>query len=308
MSRNEDVGSARPDTASQLTIQQVSRLLDVPAPTIRSWERRYGVPQANRSIGGHRRYSDEQVRGLRRMRDAISRGQPAAEAAILAKTVQLRAQEASPLIDGLLAAALRLDPRAVTASLEAAHAALGLDAAVDDVLFPALRRIGRDWESGRCDVAHEHLAAEAARNWLTRMPEVPRSDGRRPGPVLMTGGPDDHHILGLEALAALLRLRGSDVRVLGVRTPAESVVFTIKEMGPAALVLVSHLPVNRRSAVHALRLAAECAVPIFYAGAAFETSQARANVPGTYLGDSVTAAADTLAAALAQAPDAPLSP
>src|SRR4051812_44897471 len=45
----------QPEVGTGLTIQAVSQLLDVPAPTIRSWERRYGVPPTSRSQGGHRR-------------------------------------------------------------------------------------------------------------------------------------------------------------------------------------------------------------------------------------------------------------
>ena len=46
----------RPDRDPVLTIQDVSRLLQIPAPTIRSWERRYGIPSAGpptrRQAGG----------------------------------------------------------------------------------------------------------------------------------------------------------------------------------------------------------------------------------------------------------------
>ncbi|MBA2559338.1 MAG: helix-turn-helix-type transcriptional regulator, partial [Propionibacteriales bacterium] len=40
-----------PHVGSGLSIQRVSDLLAVPAPTIRSWERRYGVAAAPRSTG-----------------------------------------------------------------------------------------------------------------------------------------------------------------------------------------------------------------------------------------------------------------
>ena len=54
----EDGASDDPpeEAGAELSIQQASETLSVPAPTIRSWERRYGVPVADRSSGGHRRY------------------------------------------------------------------------------------------------------------------------------------------------------------------------------------------------------------------------------------------------------------
>ena len=68
----------------QLTIQQASTILNLPAPTIRSWERRYGVPHADRSSGGHRRYTRDQLDQLSRMRDLIAQGRRPVEAALLA--------------------------------------------------------------------------------------------------------------------------------------------------------------------------------------------------------------------------------
>ena len=59
----------------------LTELLEVPAPTLRSWERRYGVPLAGRSSGGHRRYARVQLDQLRRMRDLIARGRRPVEAA-----------------------------------------------------------------------------------------------------------------------------------------------------------------------------------------------------------------------------------
>jgi DNA-binding transcriptional MerR regulator len=85
-----------PDPQVVLTIQDASRLLQVPAPTIRSWERRYGVPIASRSDGGHRRYTPEQLQMLLQMRDEISRGHRAVQAAALIKAAQTRSTD--PLI------------------------------------------------------------------------------------------------------------------------------------------------------------------------------------------------------------------
>jgi DNA-binding transcriptional MerR regulator/methylmalonyl-CoA mutase cobalamin-binding subunit len=281
-----------------LTIQQVSQLLGVPAPTIRSWERRYELAPASRTDAGHRRYNPEQVQALRRMRDAINRGQSAGGAATLAKTTQTRTRAAQPLIEALLEAARQLEPGPVTSTLNTARAQLGLDATIDDVLMPAMRQIGADWQAGRCNVAHEHLTTETTRLWLAN------AAAGRPArgdcwPVILTCGPEDHHTLGLEAIGALLRQRGWDCRFLGARVPGPSLTAAVQQIKPAAVVLVSHLAAGRRSAVDALRMAAEAlstAQPhqaaIFYAGNAFTSSSARHGVPGKYLGDNLSQAAD----------------
>src|SRR6476469_11205935 len=62
-------------------ITDVAQILGVPMPTLRSWELRYGIPSLSRGRGQHRRYSTDEVKALRLMRDEIARGQQAGVAA-----------------------------------------------------------------------------------------------------------------------------------------------------------------------------------------------------------------------------------
>ena len=190
------------DPDAILTIQHVSQLLMVPSPTLRSWERRYGVPAARRSAGGHRRYSHDDLHDLRRMRDDIARGYPAAEAA--ARVHRREITVADPLVDRFLEAAHRLDPAGVRNALDEALEEFGLDVAVDAVLLPALRELGRWWQIGRCDVAHEHLATDVARRWLARFTTT-ESQVDQQRPIVLSCGPRDCHGIGLESMAAMLQ-------------------------------------------------------------------------------------------------------
>lgn len=285
-----------PDANELLTIQEASRLLQVPAPTIRSWERRYGVPVPSRSDGGHRRYTPEQLQMLQRMRHEISRGRRAVEAAALVKAAQTESM--NPLVTAFLQAAQHFDPSGIEQTLDAARRELGLGCTIDEVLLPAMREIGSRWEAGRCDVAHEHLATGATQAWLTKIGRSSAITSRQDRPVLLSCGPRDYHTLALEAMAALLIEGGFDCRVLGARTPANSLARAVLETNPAAVIVVSHLSVARRSAVEALRsLAVPNAVPnavLFYAGNAFMSPQSRRGVPGTYLGDNLSNATNMI--------------
>ena len=55
-------------------------MLDIPAATIRNWEERYGTIVPERSAGGHRLYSRDQMEQLRFVGAAVSRGLSAADA------------------------------------------------------------------------------------------------------------------------------------------------------------------------------------------------------------------------------------
>lgn len=290
-------GEQPPDVAAGLSIQAVSSLLQVPAPTIRSWERRYGVPAVSRSNGGHRRYFPAEVTALRLMRDEIAKGRRAADAAARVRASQEGEMPYQPLIEEFLQAAYQLDSRRCNALLDRARDEIGVRAAVCEVLLPAMRQIGLWWQTGRCDVAHEHLATEVSRAWLNRLLYLgpPPSE---PEVIVLACGPRDFHTIGLEALGVLLAQRGWGCRVLGARTPVKSLVTAIEATHAAAVVIVSHLSVVRRSAIEALRAAEDTDALTFYAGNSFVSAAARQRVPGVYLGEDYLEAVAIITSAL----------
>jgi CheY-like chemotaxis protein len=62
------------------SIGAVARMLDVPVATIRNWEERYATVVPERSPGGHRLYSRDQVEQLRFVAAEVSDGLSAADA------------------------------------------------------------------------------------------------------------------------------------------------------------------------------------------------------------------------------------
>jgi methanogenic corrinoid protein MtbC1 len=227
------------------------------------------------------------------MRDEIARGRRAADAAREVRALLAQGGPARELVDALLAASDLMDPQAVRDVLDRAGEELGLPAAMDEVLMPAMRQVGRWWETGRCDIAQEHLTSEAARSWLSRLAAFSPTPERR-DPVVLACGPRDLHTLGLEALAVLLAYDGWSCRVLGARTPASTLATAVRATSASAVVVVSHLSVGRRPAVEAIKAVAGSGPAVFFAGNAFLFSRAREGVPGTYLGESLAAAADVI--------------
>ncbi|MDA0632113.1 MerR family transcriptional regulator [Nonomuraea sp. MCN248] len=65
-------------------IGAASRRLGVPAPTLRTWNLRYGLGPSRRTAGGHRRYDATDLRRLAEMKRLIATGLGPAEAARLA--------------------------------------------------------------------------------------------------------------------------------------------------------------------------------------------------------------------------------
>ena len=58
----------------------VSRMTDIPENTMRAWERRYGFPQASRTGGGHRLYSEFEVQRLQWVKARVDEGMQISQA------------------------------------------------------------------------------------------------------------------------------------------------------------------------------------------------------------------------------------
>jgi MerR family transcriptional regulator, light-induced transcriptional regulator len=283
---------AENDGEVELSIGAVSRLTGIPAPTIRSWERRHQLPTGRRSPSGYRRYTRADVEVLSRLRDATAAGQSVAE--VVAVLREAAAAPPAHLVEQLLTAADRLDTAGVRRELERAQRTHGLALALEHVVLPALHEVGHGWAAGRVDVAHEHLLTTAVQSWLAVV-EQQAPAPTRPGPVVLACGPEDEHTLTLHAFAVLLAHRGFDCRFLGARTPAGSLVLAARTAGAHAVVVVSHLDQTRPAALAALRSAAGQPWRLYYAGAAFTDPRRHRETPGTYLGETLTVAAQRIA-------------
>jgi DNA-binding transcriptional MerR regulator len=290
------------DDEGHLAIAAVSELLEVPIPTIRSWERRYGFPTPVRTRGKHRRYSIAEADQLRMLRDEIARGHPTKEAVELVRRASQQTVPRHELFERFLRLAMRMDPTGLRETLQEAADTLGVEQAIRDVALPAMREMGSRWKAGVCDTAHEHLATEAVRAWLARLSTL-APPPFRPSALVLACGPKDLHSIGLEAFGVILARRGWSVRSLGALTPVEALVVATRVVGARGAVVTSQRSVTRRAAVEAL--AAVDAVPgvrPFYAGMAFAPSSARRDIPGTYLGQDILEGAIVLERALGEGP------
>jgi CheY-like chemotaxis protein len=62
------------------SIGAVARMLDIAPATLRTWEERYGLPNPERSPGGHRLYSRDQIGQLRFVKAQLAAGMAPADA------------------------------------------------------------------------------------------------------------------------------------------------------------------------------------------------------------------------------------
>jgi MerR family transcriptional regulator, light-induced transcriptional regulator len=268
--------------AGRLRIGPLSARLGVSPELLRAWEQRHGLLHPERSPGGFRLYSSADEARVRRVLALKQAGLSTAEAIRLAlaedgggETTGAR-DPARPEVPASgaardtrqrLASALEtFDEAGTQAAVDRAFAVLGVDRAVEAVVLPALRDLGKRWEEGHLDVAQEHYATNMlharlmalARGW---------DEGRGPRAVLACA-PGELHVVGLTCLGLALRDRGWRVLFLGADTPMAAVERTVDTVAPALVALSAVFP--ERFLVHesALRaLSSAVAVGLGGAGA-----------------------------------------
>jgi methanogenic corrinoid protein MtbC1 len=94
----------------------------------------------------------------------------------------------------------------------------------EEVIAPALRKVGDLWEAGEISVADEHLATEITLRVLALQREAFRVRERRAARrVMLAAVQGEHHVMGLRMAGDLLASAGYEVRMLGADLPLTSI-------------------------------------------------------------------------------------
>jgi len=240
-----------------MSIGALSAATGVPVTTIRTWERRYGFPVAERKPSGHRVYPVKVVQRLRLISDVLARGHRAAEvvpaserelaALLAAHPAAIAAAPARPTVSldnaaEMFAAVRAFDATALQRAFEMEWAHRGPLEFLEQRAAPFMKSIGNAWENGSIEVRHEHFASACLGDFL-RAVRIPLED-RLQGPVIaLTTLPHERHGLGLHMAALVCALTGWKPLVLGVDTPADQLAKLAREHSLAGLALSCVLPV-----------------------------------------------------------------
>lgn len=274
--------------------------------SLRTWERRYGIPSPARSPSGRRQYDEQDLTIIRRMAALVEAGIPASEAADAVRredesvAVERPATvEEHPLVQELTDASLAYDEPAITAAVNAALE-MGWADALERVLFPALHRIGLYWGEGRVSCATEHFTTEVIRRELAAaIAGLPPVANGAPG-VLLACPEAERHELGLLALSLLLKKRGLRTHYLGADVPVQDLILAIEKTGAEATCLSATTASGLASLGRTARVLVSNGVGklLFVGGPAFWHGNGDESVPGIRLAHGLNAAADAIRHAL----------
>jgi len=238
-------------------IGAVVRMVGVSEATLRVWERRYGFPEPARTDGGHRLYTEGQVRRLQWVKAQIDDGMRTRQAIGTLQALERKGQvPEAPLIsqpaarrevtdtslpvfqESLTQALLRHDIEKADQVLGEVLALYTLEDLILEVVRPTLAKIGQAWVDGRATVATEHLTTHYLRHRLLAwMLTGPRPHHVRP--IVLACAPDEWHEGSLLILGTLLRRRHWPVAYLGQSVPLPDLVAFAQEMRAPVIVFVA---------------------------------------------------------------------
>lgn len=227
--------------------------------TLRAWERRYGLPEPERTKGKHRLYSQydleiikwliaRQEEGLsisravqlwRRLEKEgrnplLTYGEDdAVESTAVTAVTGTRIEE---LRQSWITACHQFSETAAEQVLAQGFAIYPPETVCLQVLMQGLAAIGNQWYEGEATVQQEHFASALAMRRLHTLLAAAPPPTRRER-IIVACPPQEDHAFAPLLLALLLRYRGWDVVYLGADVPRERLESTLETIKPHLVLL-----------------------------------------------------------------------
>lgn len=238
------MGTSKTSGETEYSIAAVSKLTGVSCHALRVWERRYGFPVPHRSASGHRRYSRDQVRLLRRISDLSREGHALSD--LIADTCSGRLVVESapaPDVEPVEARVIELVDRLIAGDLEGGRACFDRLAAefepadlITRVIGPALVDNGERWFRHECEIYQERSVTGFLCGKLEVMIEAERHANDRPTRKIIIGTVQgDRHAGGVLILHWVMEHVGWRVLDLGVDLPVRELQKAIDTWQPDAI-------------------------------------------------------------------------
>jgi DNA-binding transcriptional MerR regulator/methylmalonyl-CoA mutase cobalamin-binding subunit len=222
-------------------IRAVSRLTGLSVDTLRAWERRYNAIIPDRS-GRGRNYSEDDIRRLNLLREAVEQGHAIGQIAslsdrelrelgdrsqALAARPQKSGKRAEPVVqldlEGVLSAIDRFDYVAAEREMQRLALLAAPGELINAAIIPLMREVGERWYRDKLTIAQEHMISSILRGLLGSMVRI-YARGGAASTLLFATPSGEQHEFGLLSAAMLAARGGLGVVYLGASLPAEEIV------------------------------------------------------------------------------------
>ena len=284
------MGSNPSSSREFISTAEAAQALGVSVSTVKRWVEE-GILPAEKTAGGHRKLLLADVVELARQGKL-----PARNLARLKLRFSKRRPATSPQLKESLYEQLSAgDAAGVRSVIQGAYqSGMSIASLADEVIAPAMHRVGRDWESGRIDVMHEHRASQVCAAALFELKAVLEDRAFRDRPVAVGGALEGDFSVLPSLLAEMVLLDSGWKAVnLGANTPLASFCRAIDELRPQLLwISLSHSPVPDFLGAFAddygelYRHAQQAGTAVVIGGRAM-VEEVRAKIPYTAYGDGL---------------------
>jgi MerR family transcriptional regulator, light-induced transcriptional regulator len=298
--------------------------------TLRAWERRYGVPEPDRTSGGHRLYSQHDINTLKWLlqrqeeglsisravslwRGLVDEGKDPLREMPLPGIVQTQTAY-SPLELGdtivelrnsWIDACLNFDEHKAELVMAQAFSYYSPEVVCFELLQKALVEIGNGWYEGTVSVQQEHFASALALRRLDALLAGAPAPTRATR-IIVGCPPGDNHTFGVLLITLLLRRRGWDVIYLGANVPTNRLLNTIERTEPALVLFSAQLLDTAATLLDVALYLADLDIPLAYGGFVFSfIPELQTRIPGHYLGNDIARVPEVVEALITNQPDSP---
>jgi DNA-binding transcriptional MerR regulator len=283
-------------------------------PTIRAWEKRYGMPNPERTAGGHRQYSQRDIDTLNWLITRQEEGMSISHAVKLWQTLndegsnplsdlepvlgteedQATFPQASAEVENLrdewVKACLSFDRVTAEQALVRAFALFPPEVVCVQLLQTGLSEIGELWYQGEVSIQQEHFASAMSVQRL-EMLIAATPPPTHPERIIVASAEDDFHVFSPLLFTFLLRRRGWDVLYLGADLPAASLEEMIAQAKPNMLIVSAQTLSTATSLLDLTSVLADYDTIVGYGGIIFNMMpQLRDRIPAHYLGPTIDGA------------------
>ncbi|WP_052948781.1 MerR family transcriptional regulator [Mesobacillus campisalis] len=220
-------------------IKAISKILDMPTVTIRSWETRYNAITPIRTEAGHRVYTEEHLHDLKWLKKQVQdKGIAISQAVKLLHAKKEQAEEEMAAdgveqpyetqIKDLLTAVHDLDAERCNFLLDLYFSQFPHKTVFFSILVPLMYKVGEEWEKGSLYVAKEHMISNIVMQRAMKFFSIFQP---QPGlPKVMAICPEgEQHQLGLIMFVLFLKEKHYPVYYIGANTPLQGLGELIRD-------------------------------------------------------------------------------
>ncbi len=282
--------------SKSLTTRQVARLCRVSDATVKRWEDA-GLIKSERTSGGHRRFQPEEIVRFQREQNLGLKHRHGDESVVRTRTRSAANGDDSDssFFHSLIAGAeTEAANTLITAHL---HGSAPSDI-FDNLISPAMKRIGELWYKGDLSVAHEHLATRTAQyaiHTLRRTLSVPEMSGEL---AMCCGIEGDFHELPTYMAQITIENEGWEVLSFGSNMPLHSMTEEILRHSPEIIcisaTLIPDIERISRDYKQFRERIEKLKIPVIIGGRAFSDEQIRSRFPAEFHAESFNQVAEFL--------------